>query len=174
MNESRFAPRYACRSRHYVSVTRNCLPFGGKGRITASSRLFRVGFLDIVVNIQDCSADDRVVLIVEDEATLAFLIQSVMEEVGISALIFGSAEDALAILRQEEYKFQLVLADVNLAGEMSGIGLSVILACEFPDLPVILMSAAPQIDVPAERLFLRKPIGIDQLINAVKSNMLGK
>ncbi|WP_171039429.1 response regulator [Pseudomonas nitroreducens] len=126
------------------------------------------------MNIQDCSADERIILIVEDEATLAFLIQLVMDEVGISALIFGSAEDALAILRQEEYNVQLVLADVNLAGEMSGIGLSVLLACEFPNLPVILMSAAPQIDVPSDRLFLRKPIGIDQLISAVKSNMVGK
>lgn len=173
MSDARLVARGVCRSPHYVSVTRNGLPFGGKGRITASSLLFRVGFLDIVVKIQDCSADDRVIFIVEDEATLAFLIQLVMEEVGISALMFGAAEDALEILRQGKHNVQLILTDVNLAGEMNGVGFSVLLACEFPTLPVILMSAVPQPDAPVDRLFLQKPIAMDALISAVKSNMAG-
>ncbi|OQR29273.1 hypothetical protein BWR15_26180 [Pseudomonas sp. T] len=173
VSEARLVARGACCSPHYVSVTRNGLPFGEKGRITASSLLFRVGFLDIVVNIQDCSADDRVILIVEDEATLAFLIQLVMEEVGISALMFGAAEDALEVLRQGKHNVQLILTDVNLAGEMNGVGFSVLLACEFPTLPVILMSAVPQPDAPVDRLFLQKPIAMDALISAVKSNMAG-
>ncbi|WP_440467036.1 response regulator [Pseudomonas sp. YH-1] len=123
------------------------------------------------MNIEDRSADDLVVLIVEDDSVLAFLLQIVMDENGISAEVYGTAEDALETVRKYDHLVRLVLTDVDLPGEMNGVALSEVLDVERPEIPVILMSGRPLMEQNSYRMFLQKPIGMEKLIDAIKSSM---
>ncbi|MDH1011636.1 response regulator [Pseudomonas nicosulfuronedens] len=123
------------------------------------------------MNIEDRSADDLVVLIVEDDSVLAFLLQIVMDENGISAEVYGTAEDALETVRKYDHLVRLVLTDVDLPGEMNGVALSEVLDVECPEIPVILMSGRPLMEQNSYRMFLQKPIGMEKLIDAIKSSI---
>ena len=107
------------------------------------------------------------VLIVEDEAALRDLEQSVLTEVGYSVEVAENGEQALELL--EEQDFDLVLSDVIMPG-MDGYRLVEILAEQCPAQNIKLVSGYEE-RVNSERagdlVVLRKPFDAFELVQAV-------
>ena len=110
------------------------------------------------------------VLIVDDDKTLAGIIQDVLTEVDQSAVVATSAEDAITILSTQN-DIVTVLADYRLNGELSGIELLREAQSRDPNLRCILMSGdVSSIPEDLERLesekieVLAKPLRMKQLV----------
>jgi PAS domain S-box-containing protein len=106
------------------------------------------------------------VLLVEDDAQVAELVETMLRELGHDVTLAPEADAALAILRAST-PFDLLLTDLIMPGEMSGVDLAREAVGLRPGLPVILssgytgevLSAAEDSAWP----LLRKPYGSQQL-----------
>jgi len=107
------------------------------------------------------------VLIVEDEAALRDLEQTVLTEVGYSVEVAANGEQALALLDQQ--KFDLVLSDVIMP-VMDGYRLVEILAEQCPTQNIKLVSGYEESwgsARTADLVVLRKPFDAFELVQAV-------
>jgi PAS domain S-box-containing protein len=78
-------------------------------------------------------------LVVEDEPAVRSLVAAALGRDGFQLLLASSADEALALARQQLGAIDLLLTDAIMPGK-SGIDLANALVAERPDLPVILMS----------------------------------
>ncbi len=120
-------------------------------------------------------AADRV-LVVDDQPVAALFAARVLQGAG---LMTERVSDPLAVMRAlEEFTPDLVLMDLHMPG-ISGIELTGIIREDdrFADLPIIFLSAEldPEQQMAALRIggddFLAKPIGPDQLVDAVRQGL---
>lgn len=80
------------------------------------------------------------VLYVDDEPTLVFLITRALEKLGIATQGFTSTQEALAAFGHEPHAFTLVLSDLTMPGNMSGLELAQAVLAIRPDTPVVIAS----------------------------------
>jgi two-component system cell cycle sensor histidine kinase/response regulator CckA len=80
------------------------------------------------------------VLLVEDELNVREFAGAVLQQEGYALLQAKSAEDALEVWRWHGARIELLLTDVVLPGELSGLDLAAALQEMKPDLKVILTS----------------------------------
>jgi CheY-like chemotaxis protein len=111
----------------------------------------------------------RVVLVVEDNAQVASLTATMLEELGHAARLAGSAAEAMAVLEAGE-PVDAVFSDIVMPGEVDGLGLAGLLRGRFPSLAVVLTTGysdalARGRDAAAE--VLPKPYGPDELAAAL-------
>jgi DNA-binding NtrC family response regulator len=107
------------------------------------------------------------VLIVEDDRAMCELLEAQLRRRGFDALSRSSADQALALLRMED--FQVVVADYNMPGT-SGISLCDELSTSRPDLPVVVITAFGSMETAIAAIragaydFLPKPFETEQLV----------
>jgi len=112
------------------------------------------------------------VLLVEDKRAMRNMLTTALEEDGWS--VTAAADGSEALVRLEEGGFDLILSDVCLPGELSGIE---VLAkarecCRW--VPVILMTAFGTVDMAVEAMkkgardFITKPFDLDEVLALVK------
>ena len=77
------------------------------------------------------------VLIVDDDQDLLRLLEAGLSSKGFDVSALTTAEKAVA---RDLYEHDVVVSDINLPG-MTGIELCGRIATEFPELPVIVMTA---------------------------------
>ncbi len=77
------------------------------------------------------------ILVVDDEISLAMLLQTILKSNGYNVVVCGSAKEALEILDKE--KFDLLISDV-LMPEMDGYQLANISSEKYPDMKIQLVS----------------------------------
>jgi two-component system, response regulator PdtaR len=111
------------------------------------------------------------VLIVEDDSTIAFMLQMCYEFLGCE--VIGSVETAEDSLRfVQGHTVDLVSMDIALLGVESGIDAAVELRKRAYMMPIIFVSANNDIEeetkLVANSLFLRKPIDLEDLTKAVQ------
>ena len=115
---------------------------------------------------------DGVVLVVDDEALLRKLVRRILEPVGYRVLEADSGEAALTLLETQGDEIQVVVLDQTMPG-MGGDRALVEIRKDRPTLPVVRTSgyvADPQLAAPDPcTLFLGKPYGVRQLIDAVQA-----
>jgi two-component system response regulator HydG len=105
------------------------------------------------------------VLVVDDDQDLLRLLEAGLGQKGFEVSGFTTAEKALA---QDLYAHDVVLSDINLPG-MTGIELCTRVASEFPELPVIVMTAFSDLKTAISALragaydYIIKPIELDGL-----------
>ncbi|MGO2564083.1 MAG: sigma-54-dependent transcriptional regulator, partial [Pseudoalteromonas nigrifaciens] len=110
------------------------------------------------------------ILVVEDDAGLREALIDTLEMSGIECVAADSAEQAMLLLKKES--FSLVVSDVQM-GAMSGLDLLRSIKLNYPDLPVLMMTAYATIDdaVEAMRLgaidYMAKPFAPEVLLNMV-------
>jgi len=112
------------------------------------------------------------VLLVEDDAQVAELVEAMLSDLGHAVRRAEHAEAALEILHAGE-PFDLMLTDLIMPGDKSGVDLARETVALRPGLPVILssgytgevLSAAEDTPWP----LLRKPYGAEQLAQAIAS-----
>jgi CheY-like chemotaxis protein len=80
------------------------------------------------------------ILVVDDQEGVRILIRRQLAEYGHTVLEASDGAEAIHLLRRRNGKVDLVLSDVVMPG-MNGTELAAVICSEFPELPVVLMSA---------------------------------
>lgn len=80
------------------------------------------------------------VLYVDDEPTLVFLVTRALEKLGIATQGFTSTQEALAAFGKEPHAFALVLTDLTMPGNMSGLELAEAVLAIRRDAAVVIAS----------------------------------
>ena len=111
------------------------------------------------------------VLIVEDDSTIAFMLQMCYEFLGCE--VIGSVETAEDSIRfVQGHTVDLVSMDISLLGTESGIDAAIELRKRAFTMPIIFVSANNDIETETKSIpnsiFLRKPIDLDDLTRAVQ------
>jgi CheY-like chemotaxis protein len=123
-------------------------------------------------------AENRTVLLVEDEAALRKLTRKTLLDAGFTVLEAKDALEAIEIARQTATHIDLLLTDVIMPG-MSGRALAEALSPQRPEMRVIYMSGysdgviAKHGIVNAELAILRKPFSKDELMRSVEDVAVG-
>lgn len=119
-----------------------------------------------------------VILVVDDEAAVNRLVTRYLSHLGYRVLDANSAEEALAHVRRQEPRVDLVLCDVVMPG-ISGVQLAAALLSRAPGPSVVLMTG--QLPEEIERLdvngqtvrVLRKPLDLDELQQVLQVTLEG-
>ena len=118
------------------------------------------------------------VLVVDDEATIARFVGTILQKCGCDVTICASGAEALAHCPAGNVPFDLVLTDQTMPG-MTGAELAVTLLAMRPGLPIVLCTGysadldrvrSEQIGV---RRFLHKPVTTAQLLETVAELLPG-
>ena len=129
--------------------------------------------LDIARDEMAQSVSGRV-LVIEDEAIIAMDIEAIVTEMGHSVVGNARTRDAAVEMARAETP-DLILADIQLADNSSGIDAVNDIMQGLPDVPVIFITAFPERLLTGERpepaFLITKPYSEDQLRSAVSQAM---
>lgn len=109
-------------------------------------------------------------LVVEDDAGLREALVDTLDLSGYECIEADSGEDALVKLKQ--HQVELVVSDVNMGG-MSGLSLLKSIKSNWPNLPVLIMTAYGTIDDAVQAMkdgacnYMAKPFAPEVLLNMV-------
>jgi CheY-like chemotaxis protein len=114
------------------------------------------------------------VMVIEDEAIIAMDIVDIVSHIGHSVTgVARTRTDAVALARRETP--DLILADIQLADNSSGIDAVNDILVQHPEIPVIFITAFPERlltgDKPEPAFLITKPFSEDQLRSAVSQAM---
>src|ERR1700733_5022038 len=113
---------------------------------------------------------DRI-LVVDDEEAIREIVCAILAAAGYSWKQASSGMEALALLNSGE-RFELMLSDLMMA-DLDGIGLLERTKEKFPEMPVVMVTAVPDISVALAAIrngaydYVLKPFEREQLLNAV-------
>lgn len=114
------------------------------------------------------------ILVVDDEEKVREVVSRLLESCGFRVSVAEDASEALDVFSTE--LFDMVITDVKMPGEFSGIDLLKIIKAGF-DIPVIVMSGYGTMDTVLASMrygacdFLPKPLDRDYLVSLVKENL---
>jgi CheY-like chemotaxis protein len=113
------------------------------------------------------------VLVVDDEPILRMVAADALSDCGMMAWEAGNADEALEALERHP-QIGLLFTDVNMPGEMNGLGLAHQFRAQRPDMKVVVTSAATPVtpqDLPVGGTFLPKPYPTEQLVTIVAEKL---
>jgi DNA-binding NtrC family response regulator len=111
------------------------------------------------------------ILIVDDEARILLLLQSLLKANGYETVTAKDGNSALAAIKNDA--FDLVITDLRMA-PMDGLTLFKELKALQPELPVILLTAYASVETAIEAMksgafdYLSKPFKVDEMLDTVK------
>lgn len=114
-----------------------------------------------------------IVLVVDDQESVRALLRRELSDAGHTVLEAADGAEALHLVRRRNGGVDLILSDVVMP-HMNGTELATIVGTEFPEIPVILMSAFAPAGVARVGLgesivpVLQKPFDPDQLSELVQ------
>ncbi len=131
---------------------------------------------DLAVMRQTCPHDFRRVLVVEDDALVREVSADILAEAGFRTSEATCAAEALELLQNPEFAGEIdaIVTDVDMPGDLDGIGLAARVREVWPRIGVVITSGAPRGAVAALRqpaMFLAKPFRAERLVAAVQSVM---
>lgn len=109
------------------------------------------------------------ILVIEDDQRLATLLRSGIEEAGHHVLLAYDAEMALRLMRNDGCLVNLVISDIILP-RMSGIELCKLVRAEWPDVPILMLTALGTTDDKLEGFdagaddYMTKPFDFRELL----------
>nr|WP_255486462.1 MULTISPECIES: ATP-binding protein [unclassified Luteimonas] len=122
----------------------------------------------------DASSPDHRVLLVEDDAEVASLVEEMLRVIGYDVVHAQSAKAALGALADGR-RIDLVFSDIMMPGGTSGIELAREIHRRRPGLPVLLTSGFAEIAADEARALeipvLRKPYALEELRAAVRRQL---
>jgi DNA-binding NtrC family response regulator len=132
-----------------------------------------MGFNNFVTGREYMNA--KRILVVDDDEAIRDLLEMFLEENGCKVVTEGSAENAMAIVRHEE--FDLILLDIML-GEISGMELLKHFKKISPQVPVIMITGNCDIQLAEKCLlegandYISKPFDLGYLRDSVLASLL--
>lgn len=105
------------------------------------------------------------VLVVEDDLLVRDIIVDILGEAGLDVLEAGSAGEALRLLAIQPV--DAVVTDVDMPGQIDGIGLARRICELSPAVGVVVISGGPARALPAPARFLAKPFTASGLLKSV-------
>ncbi|MCD9149105.1 response regulator [Pseudophaeobacter flagellatus] len=114
------------------------------------------------------------ILLVEDSPSLLVMLETTLSQAGHSVISATSGDHALSAFESAD-RFDLLLSDIVMPGQMQGTTLAHKLRAKQPSLRIILMTGHSQAlsditrDLPAGRHVLTKPIRTKDLLLAVET-----
>jgi signal transduction histidine kinase len=111
------------------------------------------------------------VLLVEDQASLRSTLRRLLETMNFQVVDQESADDAAAWVREHGVP-DLLLSDIVMPGQRTGIELADQLRAQFPTLRVMLMSGYTEL-VDIDYPLLRKPFGYEELEREIRTVLAG-
>ena len=114
---------------------------------------------------------DHKILIVDDEASIRKVLKALIEQQGFSAVEAHNGMDALAILEKEQ--IHAIITDLRMP-KLDGMGLLKIALRQYPDIPVIIITAHETVDSAVSALkmgaldYISKPFEKEEMIQALK------
>jgi two-component system, NtrC family, nitrogen regulation response regulator GlnG len=117
------------------------------------------------------SAKPLDVWIVDDDASIRWVLERALKQAGMDATAFENAESVLHALRREEP--DVLVTDIRMPGK-SGLDLLDEIRTRRPRLPVIVMTAHSDLDSAVAAYqggafeYLPKPFDIDQAVELVR------
>jgi DNA-binding NtrC family response regulator len=119
--------------------------------------------------MQPTVAGQGTILVVEDNAEVADVTASLVEQLGYRTLRADNATDVLNRLQRGD-RVDLVFSDVVMPGGMNGIALAQEISNHYPHIPVLLTSGYSDIVQTASSRFtiLRKPFQLPALDKAIR------
>ncbi len=121
--------------------------------------------------VADETVQPQTILVVEDEVLVRMLACDILKDGGYDVLEAVSAEEALVLIEARP-DVVLMFTDVDVPGEINGLGLARLVALRTPTLPILITSGAgvaPEVDIPPTGRFLQKPYTPSVLIEIVRS-----
>jgi CheY-like chemotaxis protein len=117
------------------------------------------------------AAAPLVVLVVEDDVLVRMLACDILKDGGYDALEAVSAQEALVLLDARP-DVALMFTDVDMPGEINGLGLARLVGLRAPSLPILVTSGATavsSVDLPVNGRFLQKPYTPSVLLDVVEA-----
>ena len=114
---------------------------------------------------------ERICLLVDDEPAIRDLLKIVLELAGFKSLEAENAMQALKIVRELGGAIDLVVTDIVIAGDMTGIDLANAIRNAFPLTRLIVMSGSDfqlQSVQVSDVEFIPKPFHVDTMLRAVQ------
>jgi DNA-binding NtrC family response regulator len=108
-----------------------------------------------------------IALIVEDDALQRTFLADLLKGRDLEVIECTTAEAAELVLATAGRELKVVVTDVNLDGEMSGVQLAEFAKQTYPRLNVIVLSGREAVNLPLGTCFLRKPCTAGELLRAV-------
>lgn len=121
---------------------------------------------------------ETTIWIVDDEAAICWSLQRAIEGKGMHAVIFSSAEEAIAALKQSDRKCDVILSDIRLP-KADGFELTEMVSMYRSQVPVILMTAfgdlSTAIRAGQSRIaeYLIKPFDLEDAMKAIERAVKG-
>jgi len=109
-----------------------------------------------------------VTLLVEDDDSQREVLADILRDEGFEVIECTTAESAELIVASAGTELQALIADQNLAGEMSGVALAHYARHQHPHMNIVIMSGAVVPPMPVNTTFLRKPFTPARLLEAVR------
>lgn len=103
--------------------------------------------------------DAPVILVVEDEVLVRMLACDILNDAGYDALEAVNAAEALVLIDARP-DIAVIFTDVDMPGEINGLGLARLIGLRAPDLPILITSGAAvvaPVDLPPKGRFMSKP-----------------
>jgi DNA-binding response OmpR family regulator len=120
---------------------------------------------------------DGHILIVDDEASLRQTLARILQRAGFEVTTTTNGSEALTLLSQHE--FDLVYLDIRMP-DISGLEVLKTIHAKYPELPVILFTAQPDLNSAVEALrsgaidYLLKPLKPQAIIERTRSLLVDK
>jgi DNA-binding response OmpR family regulator len=115
--------------------------------------------------------DVVIILIVEDDQAIQFLIEEALSDGGFTANSTGSGEEAITLLQGGKTQFRAVVTDINLLGKVDGWEVGRIAREVDPSMPVIYMTGTHGEEWASKgvpnSVLLTKPFAPAQIVTAV-------
>jgi two-component system, OmpR family, alkaline phosphatase synthesis response regulator PhoP len=112
------------------------------------------------------------ILIIDDEASLRQTLARILQRAGFEVTTAANGKDGMALVH--EHPFDLIYLDIRMP-DMSGLELLKNIHTKFPDLPVILFTAQPDLNSAVEALrrgatdYLLKPLKPQTVIDRTQA-----
>jgi signal transduction histidine kinase len=106
------------------------------------------------------------ILMVEDDVLVSSVVKPALEGLGHHVTLYGSADEAAAVLSQG-HQFDVLFTDVVMPGTMSGMDLLQWCKANHPALPAVVATGFTTHRLDPGVQVLGKPYGVDELVTAL-------